>query len=204
MIGIVGGTFDPVHNGHLLPVHRLSEDAAFDRVHYVLCARPPHREPPVVSIEHRYRMLEIALDPFPLFVPDDREIRRPGPSYTVDTLIEMRRQYGDLPLCLVLGLDAYQCLESWHRWREIGEMANILVMSRPGWPPGGGIARVDFGSLRERSSGLTAFWDGVELPISSTRIRERLGARGDVSDQVPQRVLRYIQRNRLYGAGNDE
>ena len=165
----------------------------------MLCARPPHRKPPKASIGHRFRMLELALEPYSGFHPDDQEIQRPGPSYTVDTLIGLRREYGDRPLCLILGLDAFLGLKSWHRWQEVCQMANIIVLSRPGWEPDEAIDHVDIDRLRRSKSGLVAFWSGVDMPVSSTEIRRRLGSGEDVSDQIPTKVLKYIYENKLYG-----
>ena len=149
-------------------------------------------------------MLELALEPFPLFTADDREIRRPGPSFTVDTLVDLRQQYPDAPMCLILGFDAYMGLQTWHRWEEIPAMVNFIVLSRPGWEPDDGIAHVDIAVLRDSRSGLAAFWRGVDVAASSTEVRRRLGAGEDVSGQVPARVLQYIYENELYGTGNYE
>ena len=204
MIGIVGGTFDPVHNGHILPVKCLADNVRFAGIHYVLCARPPHRALPRAPIDHRYRMLELALEPFPLFSPDDREIKRPGLSYTVDTLVDLRQRFADPPMCLILGLDAYMGLQTWHRWEEIPAMVNLIVLSRPGWEPDDGIAHVDIDVLSDSRSGLVAFWRGVDVTVSSTEVRRRLGAGEDVSEQVPAGVLQYIYENELYGTGNYE
>lgn len=212
LIGIVGGTFDPVHNGHILPVQRLSQDIGKDpsqdvelsSIHYVLSARPPHRDAPQVSVSHRFRMLQLALEPYPLSEADDQEVRRPGPSYTVPTLINLRRLYGDRPLCLILGLDAFLGLKSWHRWREIRTLVNLLVLSRPGWEPDEDLVTVEPGLLGECRSGRVAFWSGVEVPYSSTQIRRRLGVGQDVSGQLPGKVLQYIFDNQLYGASKHE
>ncbi len=200
MIGIVGGTFDPVHNGHICPVHRLTRDVAFVKVHYVLSARPPHRDPPSASVRDRYTMLELALEPYPLFEADDQEIDRPGPSYTIHTLINLRHRYKDRPLCLILGLDAFQGLKSWYRWQEISKMVNLLVLSRPGWKPDDSFVHGDLQRLCQRNAGLVMLWNGVEMPFSSTEIRRRLGAGEAVSEQVPEKVLQYIYANKLYGA----
>lgn len=200
MIGIVGGTFDPVHVGHILPVHSLTKDVAFTKIHYVLSARPPHRESPVASVSHRYDMLELAVEPYPLFEADDQEIKRPGLSYTVDTLLNLRQSYPDQSLCLILGLDAFLGLKTWHRWREITKLVHILVLARPGWRPDAGFVHGDLENLNKSLSGLVGHWSGVQIAISSTEIRRRLGAAEDVGDQVPEKVLQYIYTNRLYGA----
>lgn len=204
LIGIVGGTFDPVHDGHMLPVLRLSQEADFFRIHYVLCARPPHRPPPRASVSHRFNMLQLALEPYPLLEADDQEISRPGPSYTVPTLINLRRKYGDRSLCLILGLDAFLGLQTWHRWQEVQTLANLLVLARPGWEPESGPEHVDPAVLGDCSSGRVVFWSGVEVPCSSTAIRQRLGAGRDVSRWVQPRVLQYIYDNKLYGASKYE
>ena len=202
MIGIVGGTFDPVHNGHICPVYRLSKDIPFDRVLYVLSARPPHRTTPAASIHHRYRMLELALEPYPLFEANDQEIYRSGPSFTIWTLRRLRQQYEDHSLCLILGLDAYLGIHKWHRWPDIAAMANIIVLTRPGWKFVDGIDGGDARQICARGSGVVMFWDSLEMPIASTDIRRCIGTGEDMGGQIPSAVLNYIHENNIYGANS--
>ena len=199
MIGIVGGTFDPIHYGHLCPVHRLVTELRFENVHYVLSARPPHRQTPQASAAHRYRMLALALAEFPEFTADDREIRRPGPSYTLWTVQELRQQYAGESLCLILGMDAYLGRHSWYRWHEIEFLVNIVVLSRPGWQAEADSDVGDEQALRNTLSGVVMFSDSVEMPITATDVRHKLGRGECVGDAVPAPVLEYIRTNQLYG-----
>ena len=134
-IGIFGGTFDPIHNGHLLPVDEVRRSLDLDSVRFILAARPGHRASPVADVDHRWRMLTLAIGDFPHFVADDRELRRGGISYTVPTLESLRQEVGSRSLCLILGLDAFLDLPTWHRWREVTCLAHVAVMQRPGWTP---------------------------------------------------------------------
>lgn len=198
LIGILGGTFDPVHYGHLRPVSDLARQLKFFRVHYVLSARPPHRNPPVASITHRYNMLKLALDAYPQFVPDDQEIQRPGPSFTVWTIRKMRQRYRDDCLCLILGMDAYLGMHKWYRWPDIIALANIVVLPRPGWKRDRCRGTPDAVDLAGRTSGTVFYADARELPITATEIRRKLGEGQNLSDEIPDEVLTYIRRNQIY------
>lgn len=197
MIGIVGGTFDPVHYGHLCPVERLIAELDLLEVRYVLSARPPHRPAPVAPAAHRLRMLELALEPYPRFRADDQEVRRPGPSFTLWTLRNLRQRYAKDSLCLIMGMDAYLGIQTWHRWEDIASLAHIVVLSRPGWrkPPAASDERED---LYRRQSGSVVFVDSIELPFNATDIRLRLQRGEDVGDALPAAVLAYIRRNNIY------
>ena len=136
MIGIYGGTFDPVHVGHLRTALEVSETLGLDELRFIPCQVPPHRPQPGATPLQRRTMLELALaDAPPGFRVDPRELNRPGPSYMVDTLISLREDIGSRPLILILGMDAFLGLPGWHRWREITELAHLGVMRRPGHEP---------------------------------------------------------------------
>ncbi|WP_458069382.1 nicotinate-nucleotide adenylyltransferase [Rhodanobacter sp. BL-MT-08] len=130
-LAIFGGTFDPVHIGHLSVAWEASELLDAD-VCLMPAGVPPHRSPPTASAEQRMAMLRAALQGQSRLTLDGRELQREGPSYTIDTLTELRAEQGDRPLILLLGADAFAGLPSWHRWREIVEVAHIGVLSRPG------------------------------------------------------------------------
>jgi len=131
LIGILGGTFDPVHFGHLRPALDVIEQLGLDRVHLIPSARPPHREQPQATPEQRLTMLQLAVKNNPQFVVDDRELHREGASYTVDTLLSLREEYPDSSLYLMLGTDAFSYIQTWHRWDELLNLAHIVVMQRP-------------------------------------------------------------------------
>jgi nicotinate-nucleotide adenylyltransferase len=147
-------------------------------------------------------MLELALEPYPLFEADDQEIVRPGPSFTLWTLRRLRQQYENHSLCLVLGLDAYLGIHKWHRWPDIAAMANIIVLTRPGWKLRGGVDGGNAQQIHARTSGIVMFWDSLEMPIASTDIRRCIGNGEDTGGQMPSAVLNYIYANDIYGANS--
>ncbi len=167
MIGILGGTFDPIHHGHLRCAQELLQDLPLDEVRLVPCRIPPHRDTPQASAEQRLRMLKAALDGAPGLTVDDRELSREGPSYTVDTLHSLRAEFGATPLCLIVGMDAFNGLDRWHRWQELIGLAHIVVAHRPGWlpPQAGAVAELlsshaiqSATELRARPAGRSLAW----------------------------------------------
>ena len=134
-IGILGGTFDPIHYGHLRLAEELAGTLKLDQVRLVPSGTPPHRSAPGVSAAHRLAMVELAAAGNPRFSVDGREVRRTGPGYTFDTLAELRKEAGDTrPLALLVGADAFLEFATWHRWHEIFGLAHIAVAHRPGYP----------------------------------------------------------------------
>ena len=129
-MGILGGTFDPVHYGHLRAAVEVGEALELGEVRMLLSARPPHRPQPPASAEHRFEMLRLATGSRGFLVADDSELRRPGPSYMVDTLAGFRERLGDVSLVLIIGQDAANGLDRWHRWRRLFELAHVAVMHR--------------------------------------------------------------------------
>jgi len=205
MIGIYGGTFDPVHYGHLRTALEVQEALGLEQVRFVPCRQPPHRCQPHFSAVRRRRFLEAALaDAPPGFVLDTRELERPGPSYMVETLASLRAEQGDVPLVLILGLDAFLGLPQWHRWREIPQLAHLLVMDRPGyhpeWPPALApeVARCrcdDPGELRRLPAGLIHFLRVTRLEISGTFIRQCLREGRSPRYLLPGAVLTLLEPN---------
>ncbi|MDO1528080.1 nicotinate-nucleotide adenylyltransferase [Fulvimonas sp. R45] len=183
-LAILGGTFDPVHIGHLNAAWEAAELLDAD-VRLMPANVPPHRPPPVASAQQRVAMLRAALHGQSRLTLDTRELEREGPSYTVDTLAELRAEQGDRPLVLLLGEDAFAGLPTWHRWRELFDLAHVGVLTRPGaesaWLPvsGGqdGICKVAAPTaLREAPAGLIAALPITPLDISATRVRELLAS----------------------------
>ncbi len=135
-IGIFGGTFDPVHNGHLRTALEVAELLAFDELRLVPASVPPHRGAPLATAAERLRMLQLAADAHPGFVVDDRELVRGGASYTIDTLRSLRAELGEtVRLCLIVGMDAFAAIDTWKEWRALGDHAHIVVVQRPGAAP---------------------------------------------------------------------
>lgn len=209
-----GGTFDPVHNGHLA-VARAARDALQAQVFLLPAADPPHKGPTHANAQQRARMLDLALVGETGLKVDRRELYREGPSYTIDTLLELRAELGDeVPLAWLIGGDSLDQLHTWHRWRELFAHAHILAVQRPGshLDPAT-LARIappveaevaprwrTLDELRASPAGGLAVLPMPELrPESSTELRRRIAA-GDADwhDWVPPSVAGYIDRHHLY------
>jgi nicotinate-nucleotide adenylyltransferase len=212
-VGIFGGTFDPIHFGHLRLAQELAESMHMAEVRFLPGGTPPHRARPQVTSEQRLEMARLAIGSNPLFSIDDREVKRSGPGYTVDTLTEVRQELGPKrPLCLLLGADAFLELATWHRWHELFTLAHVVVAHRPGFPPESWPARMPEPLAREYAArqlhqpfavhlspaGGIATQAIAALDISASMIRDSL-ARG-VSPRylLPDPVLDYIRSHSLY------
>lgn len=206
MIGVLGGTFDPVHHGHLRPALEIYEALGLSELRLVPCRIPPHRAPPEAAAHHRLAMVERAIAGVPGFRSDARELSRPGPSFTVDTLVDLRAEIGaECPLVLIMGTDAFAGLHGWHRWSEITRLAHVAVAHRPGAAPAAGSPYLELApatdaaaALRAAAGGRVFFQPVTQLDISATGIRERLHAGRSVRFLLPGSVGRYIFEHRLY------
>lgn len=214
-IGLLGGTFDPVHYGHLRLADELQRALELDDVRLVPAGDPPHRGAPHASAAHRVAMLELARLEFPRLAIDAREIRRGGKSYTVLTLESLRAEAPARPLVLFVGADAFLGLPLWHRWDELFGLAHVVVVGRPGVsldadlaPPLAAQWRArateDRAALQKSPAGAIYRQDVTPQPISATAIRAALARGRDgieaVRGLLPAAVLSYIARNGLYGA----
>ena len=209
-LGIFGGTFDPVHYGHLRPALELREQLRLGEVRFIPAAQPPHRGTPTASSGQRLVMLQRAVAGIAGFTIDERELQRSGPSYMVDTLRSLRNEVGERPLVLLLGLDAFLGLPGWHQWQELTSLAHIAVATRPGWEREQLQARAELhellalhGSddpvvLRQSRAGRIVMAPVTPLAISATMIRERLREGFSVRFLLPDDVLSYIEEKRLY------
>jgi nicotinate-nucleotide adenylyltransferase len=214
MIGVFGGTFDPIHYGHLRPAHEVCKALEFCELRFITAAVPPHRLVPIASPAQRLDMVRCALEDYPEFVVDDRELRRSESddrsSYTVDTLGSLKADYQSKTLCLLVGVDAFLSLDTWHRWREILELAHLVVMQRPGWT-----AHADrdglpvwakdrlcesASALAQQQAGLVRFQPVTPVDISASHIRSQLAQGKSVDKLLPVAVRNYIERNHLYQA----
>jgi nicotinate-nucleotide adenylyltransferase len=208
LIGIYGGTFDPVHLGHLRTAQQLRRELPFDEIRMVPAGRPPHRPPPQATAAQRWYMLTRVTGRDTGLVADDRELRRPGPSYAVDTLAELRDELGETrPLAWILGMDAFAGFDRWHRWREIPELAHLVVMTRPGAaPPSEGpvaellaARRTDHPeALLEAPAGRILVWPVEPLDFSATDIRRCIRSGKQPRFLIPGAVWAYIRREGLY------
>lgn len=207
-VAVFGGTFNPVHYGHLRSALELAERLQLDHLRLMPCKEPPHRQAPACSAEDRAAMVELAVAGEAVLTCDRRELERSGTSYTITSLEEIRAELGDQrALCLVMGGDALAQINSWHRWQELLEFAHILVIARPGWdlPSEGEVAHwlrehrlSDRSELAHRPCGGILLETLRPLAISSTEIRELLAAGRSARYLVPEPVLEYIRTNALY------
>ncbi len=204
---ILGGTFDPVHFGHLRPALDVQQALAIDCLHLLPCRIPPHRQMPQLADRQRLELLQLAIAGEPGLAIDDRELHREGPSYMVDTLLSLRAEIGDQPLCLALGMDALDGLDSWHRWEEIFGLCHLVVMQRPGnrWPQAGVLAqRVNQARVEGREDLSTRPAGGVlgvpvtQMAVSSTQIRTLLGSGRSARYLMPDAVLERIMQENWY------
>ena len=207
-IGVFGGTFDPIHYGHLRTAFEVLQALRFEQVRFIPCGDPPHRGTTFAEAAVRFEMVRLAIESQPGFVIDDREIGRDGPSYTIDTLESLRAEFPARSLGLIVGMDAFLGLPHWHRWTEILDHAHVIVAHRPGWrapdvePLGKLIAergtrRVD--ELHEAHSGRIYVHAVTQLEISSTEIRELVAAGRDPRFLMPDAVRDLIARSHCYG-----
>jgi nicotinate-nucleotide adenylyltransferase len=210
-LAILGGTFDPVHVGHLRVAWEVAE--ALDAELRMIPAHDPwhrHTKPPVASAAQRMRMLELALAGQDRLVADGRELRRAGPTYTVDTLLELRAEFGpERPLVVAIGADAFAGLSSWHRWRELFELAHFAVLTRPGhegafeaevageWYARR-VQRTD--ALRAKPSGSVLALAVTALEISASRVRALLAEGRDPRFLLSDPVAEYIRAEGLYAS----
>jgi nicotinate-nucleotide adenylyltransferase len=212
-VGVFGGTFNPVHYGHLRSALELVERLQMVRLALMPSAQPPHREMPQCSAADRVAMVTLAVAGEPRLVCDPRELQRPGASYTIDSLQELRRELGaTTALCMVLGCDAVLEINTWHRWQELLDWAHIVVIARPGWalPQTGVVGQwlqqfrlPDAQGLRQRPAGGILIEQLRPLAISSTEIRALLGAHRSARYLLPQSVLDYIHSHNLYSGTQD-
>lgn len=207
MIGIFGGTFDPVHYGHLRPVQEVCNDLGLDEVRWIPCGLPLHRDPPKASAQDRLEMLSLAVKGNASFVVDTREVDRNGPSYMVDTLESLRHDFPDESFVLILGQDAFNGLPEWHRWQEILQLAHIVVCTRLGsaLASSGQLVELvsergtqDISRLKDEKAGVIYMHDVIQLPISSTQIRDLCLQGKSHRYLLPLAVNEYIQTNGLY------
>lgn len=206
-IGVLGGAFDPVHYGHLRTALEVQQTLGLAEIRFVPCGEPPHRSATVAASELRLAMLEAAIVGNPAFVADRRELDRPGPSYTVDTLAELREDFPGRPLCLIIGMDAFLGLPGWHRPEQILATAHLVIAHRPGWTPPseGGAAELlrehiahSAVELSENIAGRIFVYGVTQLEISSSTIRQLIGAGEDPRYLLPDAVRAIIRASGSY------
>ncbi|MCL4555811.1 MAG: nicotinate-nucleotide adenylyltransferase [Gammaproteobacteria bacterium] len=202
-IGLMGGTFDPIHFGHLRSAWEVSQQLGLNEMHFIPSAIPVHRPQPVASAEQRLAMVKAAVEPISGWLVNDCELRRERPSYTVDTLLELRATLGDEhEFWFLMGSDAFEGLLSWHRWQELLSLTNIAVMVRAGSHPR---CCAELNEMLNRPTNESVGFGQVKLvevtalAISATQIRAELASNQLPHFLVSESVLEYIQHQRMYG-----
>ena len=215
LVGLLGGTFNPIHYGHLRMAQALANGLGMDEVKFIPSANPPHKDSVTVSAEHRATMVKLAIADNPLFTLDKRELERQGTSYTIDTLISLREELGNnTALCLMMGSDAFIKLNTWHRWQALLDYAHIILVQRPNPLSNQGKPQEplpdelqtllrdhyaeDVSALHEENSGLINMQAISAHEISATQIRELLKLGQSVRYLVPKQAIEYIQQQHLY------
>jgi nicotinate-nucleotide adenylyltransferase len=204
MIGIFGGTFNPVHYGHLRSALEVKDIFKLEEVRLIPCFQPPHREQPSVTAAMRLHMLTLAVQNQPGLTIDSREVDRQGPSYMVDTLKSLRLEYPDQPLLLFIGADAFRHLMTWHEWQQLFTYAHVVVITRPGYQ-----ARdlddffkvrlsTDKNELSVQLAGKLFFQPVTQLDISATAIRQLIAQQQNPGFLLPDAVIDYIKQHALY------
>jgi nicotinate-nucleotide adenylyltransferase len=206
-IGVFGGTFDPVHFGHLRAATEAMEKLQLDDIHLLPAGTPPHRSNTHAPAEHRLAMLKLALADYPDLVVDDREVRRKGFSFMTDTLSEIRAGAADIPLLLIIGQDAANALDTWHEWPRLFELAHLVIMRRPESENQYSEelfeqvqARLvnDPARLNSSPAGLVLPLELTQLAISSTDIRRRFRMGLSPRFLLPKPVIDYVREHGLY------
>lgn len=211
-LAILGGTFDPIHFAHLRLAEELAESFGLQEVRFLPAAVPPHRSAPRTTPEQRRAMVLLAIEGNPRFRLDDRELKRPGASYTFDTLSEIRREIDTRPLCLLMGADAFALFATWHRWQEILELAHVVVARRPGYPLEELAASLptplrdvylrrhapDARTLHLEPAGRIFTHEMTGLDVSATALRTLIARHGSLRYLMPDPVIAYIESQGLY------
>src|SRR3984893_9249060 len=206
-MGIFGGTFDPIHYAHLRTAFELQQALRLREIRFLPAGNPPPRDQPLASAQLRLQMVELATAGQPGFVVDDREVRKEGPSYSVETLGELRHEYPDRSICLIVGMDAFLSLPKWHQWRELLQLAHLVVAHRPGWRAPGmgplGELLVDHGTgrigdLHEQRAGCIYIHAVTQLEISSTEVRQLIAMGRDPRFLMPDAVRKLILETNCY------
>mgnify|MGYP003971491809 FL=1 len=213
LVGIFGGTFDPIHYGHLRVAEEIVETVGLQKMYFVPAGMPRLRYSPVASSQHRVEIVRLAIQKNPDFVLDEREIYRDGVSYSIDTVREFKQEFGEeIRLCLVLGADAFIKLPEWNNWKELFNLCHFIVSTRPGYTftlikellskelreecSQRWVSNTE--TLKKETSGLIFIASTTMLDISATSIRAHIAAGRSVRHLVPSVTVNYISENKLY------
>jgi len=204
MIGIFGGTFDPIHIGHLRTAIELRDSLGLDHIKLLPCHLPAHRDRPGATSEQRIAMLELAVEGLDTLVIDKREAERESPSYSVDTLASFRAELPNTKLLFCMGMDSFSSFTEWYRWEAILEIAHLVVVERPGSELSAASAELldsrSCASVTDLSqlAGSILLQSVAQFDVSATRIRELVSQKRDIDYLLPEAVGRYVEEQGLY------
>ena len=210
LVGLLGGTFNPIHNGHLRLAQELADALNFSEVRFIPSANPPHKTAPQVSAAHRAEMVKLAISSNPIFKLDARELQRTGASYTIDTLISLQEELGgSVALCLMMGSDAFSKLNTWHRWQALLDYCHIILVQRPASATQPQLSEElsvllhdhyteNISDLTNENAGYIHMQKITALDITSTNIRAQLESELSPRYLMPDNVITYIKNNKLY------
>lgn len=208
LLGILGGSFDPVHFGHIKPTLEIVSLLGLSRLLLMPCKISPLKKTTLASSRHRVNMLHLIADNVPEFSVDERELHRPSPSYSVDTVQEVQAEYPDCSICWIMGLDSFYSLPAWHRVSDFLQSCHVIVTLRNGVAQNDRDQMMnrlnvlpcnDLNQLTNQRGGTVLFLETNAIDISSTQIRDRIANGQSIKYMVPGAVWNYIQRNHLYG-----
>lgn len=206
-IGLLGGTFDPIHFGHLRAALEIYELNQLDEMRLIPCNHPPHRSTPLATALDRLTMAKLAIEETTLLL-DDREMKREGPSYTLETITSLRQEFPRASLCFVLGTDAFLGLETWYEWEKILTLCNIIVICREGWEISASKSTTALlaqralapqESLQQFTAGKIVQQTITALNISASLIRHLIRNGRSPQFLLPESVYQYIRKHSLYG-----
>ena len=210
LIGLLGGTFNPIHNGHLRLAQELADKLNFSEVRFIPSANPPHKTAPKISAQRRAAMVQLAITDNHLFKLDTRELDRAGASYTIDTLISLQEALGgNAPLCLIMGTDTFAKLNTWHRWQALLDYCHIILVQRPMGANQPKLAEdlsvilhnhytENISDLMTENAGYIHMQKITALDITSTNIRAQLEVGVSPRYLMPDNVIKYIKSHNLY------
>jgi len=198
MIGIYGGSFDPIHLGHLRTATSLKTELQLDHLFLLPCCKPVHKDGLKYSSNDRLNMLNLALENFSTLEVDSREILRGGDSYMIDTLRELKQIYKDEPICLIIGMDSFQKIKTWKNWKEFSKLVHLVILQRQGSnlidsPLDTFHTSKDSSQLKLEPNGLLYFSNCPKINISSSDIRSRISANQNLDDLLPKTVINYLR-----------
>ena len=208
IIALLGGTFDPIHLGHILPAQETAQWLGAEQLHLIPAHIPPHKSATHANAKQRAKMVSLVCDNHDVFTFDNRELNRQSPSYTVDTLHEIKAEQPSADLYFIMGMDSLLSFTKWRRWQEILTLCNLVVNIRPGYPhlalkaalAPELSARLIYSptQLPHQHTGKIILHESSPVDISSTQIRTKIKAGSGYSQYLPKPVYDYIEQNQLY------